>query len=130
MVDFRLTSRRARRSEIREAAADLITKASLPTVVDEAIQSRAIDAERVAELIVSWSEDTMRARAKLAALAPDVFSLCDFLWRRSSDQLLAVLSGDFRASKSLAHEVSEITIELEQALAKETSRRHIKRPLD
>lgn len=72
----------------------------------------------------------MRARARLAALAPAVFGLCDFLWQRSSDQMNAFLEDDMQAAKSLAAEVASITIELEQALAQETSRRHIQRGLD
>ena len=125
-----LTSRRARRNEIREAAADLIAKASLPTVVNSALEVQAIKRKRLAELIIPWSEDTMRARAKLAALAPDVFQICDYLWQRSSDQMNAVMMGDTDTAGSLAGEVASITIELEQALAHETSRRRIGRALD
>lgn len=129
-LTYFLTSRRARRNEIRDAAAALIAKASLPTVVGKAIEANAIEQEQVAELVIPWSEDTMRARAKLAALAPKVFSNCDYLWQRSSDQMNALLAGDVPGASSLASEVEQITIELEQALAAETSRRHIQRALD
>ena len=129
-LTYVLTSRRARRTAVTDAAADLIAKASLPAVITNALEAQAIDRERVAELILPWSEDTMRARARLAALAPNVFSLCDFLWQRSSDQMMAVLNGDSDAAKSLALEVASITVELEQALAQETSRRRIQRALD
>jgi hypothetical protein len=129
-LTYVLTSRRSRRNEIRDAAAELIAKASLPTVVGNALELQAIERSQVAELVIPWSEATMRARASLAARAPKVFGLCDFLWQRSSDQMNAVLKGDLDAAGCLAAEVAEITIELEQALAQETSRRHIQRALD
>ena len=129
-LTYFLTSRRARQNDIREAAADLIAKASLPSVVSRALKVNAIEKKRIEELIIPWSEDTMRARAKLAALAPGLFEHCDFLWQRSSDQMNALLQDDRRGAESLASEVEQITIQLEQALAKETSRRHINRALD
>ena len=89
-----------------------------------------ISRERLTDIVIPWSEDTMRARATLAALAPDVFSLCDYLWQRSADQMNALLRGDVEAAATLRTEVANITIDLERALAKETSRRHIARGLD
>ena len=125
-----LTSRHARRGEIREAAADLISKASLPTVIGSTLGADMLRGERPAEIVLPWSEATMRARARLAALAPESFSLCDFLWQRASDQMNALVAGDTEAAAALGIEVSRITIELEQALAHETSRQHIQRALD
>ena len=129
-LTYYLTSRRARRNAVTEAAAELIAKASLPSVITNGLDAGAFDREQIAELILPWSEETMRARARLAALAPDVFSLCDFLWQRSSDQMMALLKGDTDAASKLASEVVMITVELEQSLAQETSGRHISRAID
>ena len=129
-LTYFLTSRRARRNSVTEAASELIAKASLPSVITNALDAGALGREQIAELILPWSEETMRARARLAALAPDVFSLCDFLWQRSSDQMMALLKGDSDAARSLASEVVMITVELEQSLSQETIGRRINRAID
>jgi hypothetical protein len=129
-LTFFLTSRQAREKEIRNAAADLIAKASVPSVLSDALDAGGIGRRSLADIVIPWSEETMRSRAKLAARAPEVFSLCDFLWQRSSDQMNALLRNDREEVDSLRSEVVRITIELEQELAKETSRRHIQRGLD
>jgi len=129
-LTYFLTSRRARRNAVTEAASELIAKASLPSVIANALEAGAFGREQIAQLILPWSEETMRARARLAALAPDVFSLCDFLWQRSSDQMMALLNGDSDTARLLASEVVTITVELEQLLAQETSGRRINRAID
>jgi hypothetical protein len=129
-LTFFLTSRQTRVKEIRDAAADLIAKASVPSVLSDALDAGGIGRHSLGDIVIPWSEETMRSRAKLAGLAPEVFSLCDFLWQRSSDQMNALLRNDRGEVASLRAEVVMITVELEQALAKETSRRHIQRALD
>ena len=129
-LTYFLTSRRARRIAVTEAASELIAKASLPSVIANALEVGAFGREQIAQLILPWSEETMRARARLAALAPDVFSLCDILWQRSSDQMMALLNEDNDAARLLASEVVTITVELEQSLAQETSGRRIDRAID
>lgn len=56
-LTYFLTSRRVRRNEIRDAAADLIANASLPTVISRALELHAFERKRLAELIIPWSED-------------------------------------------------------------------------
>jgi len=129
-LTYLLTSRQARREAIAQAASDLIAKASLPSVIAEALDPEAIDRERISQLVLPWSEDTMRARARLAALAPDAFGLCDLLWQRSSDQMMELLKGDREAAGSLASEIIATTVELEQSLARQTSGKTIQRAID
>jgi len=129
-LTYYLTSRRSRRNAVTEAASELIAKASLPSVMMNALDAGVFDNKQIADQVLTWSEETMRARARLAALAPGVFSLCDFLWQRSSDQMMALLKGDIDTATSLTSEIQRIIIELEQSLAQETSGRRIDRALD